>query len=112
MWSAISQGDLGLKGGYWTGKDGDQMKFRPIVGWVSVVGRDVPSPPEVPPKNGFYAVVLADNMFPVAAALLPQYCGVFLKDMNEEQAKAAALTWLKAKAGIEPQPNVKYTGIA
>jgi len=112
MWSAISPTDLGLKAGYWTGKEGDPMRFRPIVGWVSVVGRAVPAPPEQPPTNGFYPVVLGDHMYPVGANLLPEYSGVFLKEMTEQQAKVAALAWLTSKAGAEPQPNVRGTGVA
>jgi len=112
MWSAISQGDLGLKAGFWSGEESDSLAFKPIVGWVSVVGRDVPSSPEVPPKNGFYPVVLADHMYPTGAPMLPKYCGVFLKSMSESEAKTAALAWLKPKAGAEPQPNVTGIGHA
>ena len=42
FWSAISPVDLGLKAGYWTGKDSDPMAFRPIVGWITVTSRQAP----------------------------------------------------------------------
>jgi hypothetical protein len=106
MWSAISQGDLGLKAGFWTGKEGDTLTFRSIVGWVSVVSQDVPS--EVPPKNGFFPVVLADYMLPTGAMFLPNYVGVFLKNMSDKEAKIASASW----TGGAPQPNVTGTGLA
>jgi hypothetical protein len=105
MWSAISPGDLGLKAGYWTGKEGDALTFRDIVGWATVVSREVPS--DEPPKNDFFAVVLADNMFPVVATIVPHYCGVFLKAMAESEAKKAAVVWMK-----QPRPNVSGFGQA
>lgn len=110
MWSAISPGDLGLKAGFWTGKEKDPLDFKSIVGWVSVVSRTAPS--DTPPQNGFHPVVLADNMYPVGAPLLPRYCGVFLKEMTESEAKRVAATWRNASSGVEPQPNVKGTGVA
>jgi hypothetical protein len=110
MWSAISPSHLGLKAGFWTGKDGDALKFRSIVGWVTVLSRDVPS--EAPPRNSSFAVVIGDNMFPVLAVFLPDYFAVFDKDLSEDEAKAAAASWRKSGSSVEPQPNVKGTGLA
>jgi len=107
LWSAISSGDLGLKAGYWTGKDDDPLTFRPIVGWVTAMTRKVPFTDADPPKNGFYAVVLADDMYPTPAGLLANYCGVFLKKTKEDLAKQLALEWMRKKPGsTELQPNM------
>ena len=112
MWSAISPTDLGLKAGYWTGKEGAPLTFRPIVGWISIMSREVSSPPTEPPTNGLYPVILGDTMYPIGAVLVAHYCGVFLKDMSEADAKVRAAEWMKPKPGIELQPNMRGMGAA
>jgi len=104
-WSAISPGDLGLKVGYWAGKDADPLIFKPIVGWVTVLSRKMPS--EDPPNNIFCPIVLSDRMFPALPTAVPNYCGVFLKDMSEEDAKKRAEEWMNRGSG-ELQPNMGY----
>jgi hypothetical protein len=108
LWSAISPTDLGLKVGYWTGKQDDPLVFKPILGWISVVANEMPS--SGPPKNDFYPVVLSDNMYPTVATVLQSYCGVFLNRMSEAEAKEAAKKWMES--GATPQANVRGTGLA
>lgn len=72
-WSAISQGDLGLKAVYRTLPNGP-FSFRDIVGWVTYNVDDGPYPPSC--RNGFVAVVLSDWHFPVFAWNVPGYIGV------------------------------------
>jgi hypothetical protein len=110
MWSAISPTDLGLKAGYWTGKEQDPLTFRPIVGWISVVHNEAGS--SSPPKNGFHAVVIRDNMWPVLAQFIDDWCGVFHKGMSEADAKKAAAEWKKPGEAATLQPNVTGTGLA
>jgi hypothetical protein len=43
---------------------------------------------------------------------LPDYFAVFDKDLSEDEAKAAAASWRKSGSSVEPQPNVKGTGLA
>jgi len=82
------------------------MTFRPIVGWITAMWRKVPS--NDAPTNGFCPIVLSDRMVPVlawASTAPPNYCGVFLKDMTEDKAKARALEWMKP-GSTELQPNM------
>jgi hypothetical protein len=104
LWSTISQGDLGLKAGFWTGEDFDPLTFKPIVGWITVMMRQPPFADDRPPKNGFYAVVLADSMLPTVADFLPNFRGVFLKEMSEDQAKSRAKEWMN-----RPEPDLQPT---
>ncbi len=87
------------------------MVFRPIVGWITVMSRQPPfQKDENAPKNQFHAVVLSGSMFPTPAALLDNYSGVFLKDMQEAEAKKFAREF--ARRGNEPQPNALGVGQA
>jgi hypothetical protein len=97
-WSPISPGDLGLKAGYWTGQDKDPVRFRAVIGWITIN--------TATNQHFFQAVVLSDLMLPTVAILMPQYCGVFLKEMTEEQAKAEAKRWMSAHPGQPMVPNV------
>ena len=97
-WSPISPGDLGLKAGYWTGQDADPLRFRPVLGWITVNTASN--------QHFFQAVVLSDLMLPTVAILMPQYCGVFLKEMTEEQAKAEAKRWMSTRPGHPIVPNL------
>jgi len=95
--------------GLWTRKPGDQLEFRDIVGWVTVISRE--QRPEATPENAFHAVMLDDTMYPIIARIYPRYCGVFPKKTSEEEAKALALEWAKPKAE-HAQPNVTGVGLA
>jgi len=83
----------------------DPLTFRPIIGWITVMSRQPPFRDENLPKNNFCPVVLSDLMFPVVGPNVPNYCGVFLKDMTEAEAKVRALEWMKKPGGPELQPT-------
>ena len=103
-WSAICPNDLGLKVGLWSREDSAPTEFREVLGWVTIVGKDVSSP--TPPENGFHAVILDDTMYPTIARAHPKYCAVFPKNVSQDEAKALAREW-KPKEGAFPQPNMK-----
>jgi len=69
------------------------VTFRPIVGWITVASRKVQS--EDAWKNNFYPVIISDLMYPTLAEVLSNYCGVFLKEMSEEDATVDAQARLR-----------------
>jgi hypothetical protein len=112
QWSAISQGDLGLKAAYWT-DDKKGVTFRPIVGWTTFTYREVGAPPDVGPSNSFAAVVISDFWFPVSASFVPNYAGVVPKDATAEQVLTKLQEFEKAGAPQEPIGiNVREVGKA
>ena len=102
--------DLGLKAGFWTRETKDPLEFREIVGWVTIMSRDVAN--SAGPENGFHAVVLDDTMYPMVARIHPRYCGVFLMKLSEDEAKALVIDWMKPKEGTHAQPNMSGIGVA
>jgi hypothetical protein len=104
VWSAISQGDLGLKAGYWKDEPGGEVVFRPIVGWVTWFGSNMGAPTE-PTKRGFVAVVIAGTCFPtIAQHAYPKYVGVFPAEMSSDDARKKSEEW-SAGGGSESQSS-------
>ena len=53
-WSAITPTDFGLHAAYWTGKPGEPVTFRPILGWITYNAKEVRAGrirPEVPARQ-------------------------------------------------------------
>jgi hypothetical protein len=100
--SAICPGDLGLKAGYWTRKDEDQIRFRPILGWVTVTNfhdQGIATEP-------FQPVVLNDHGLPVPARFIEPYLGTFASALTAAQAREEIERWPKPqKAGAPPQQS-------
>ena len=87
--SAICPNDLGLKAGFWSRKPDEPVRFREIVGWVTIVNF-------VEAKmNTFVPIVLSDLAFPCFCfeANFPDFIGVFGKALTPEEARAKA-RWL------------------
>ncbi|HNN91086.1 MAG TPA: hypothetical protein PKI03_02410 [Pseudomonadota bacterium] len=80
--SAICPQDLGVQAGFWSGKAGDKLAFRPIVGWVTVQNYADAM------KEPFVAVVLNDQGRPTLLTRdhFSDFVGVFIKGMTPEQA--------------------------
>lgn len=79
--SAICPSDLGLKAAFWSGKDGEDVKFLPIAGWVSVTNYLQSD------KEPFAAVVLSASGRPVIASpsFFPDFVGTFGRDLSSGQ---------------------------
>lgn len=84
-WNSISQGNLGLKAVYWKDDEKTGFEFRAIVGWITFSSRRVT---DVVPTNGFAAVVVSDNWFPVLAGTPPRYVGIAPEDATDEEIRA------------------------
>jgi hypothetical protein len=108
--SSICPGDFGLKVGLWTREDPERIEFRDIVGWITIITKEVGS--NVPPENGFHAIMLDDTYYPMVARLHPKYVGVFPKKTTPEEAKALFHEWKKPKDAAHAQPNMRGIGSA
>jgi hypothetical protein len=107
--SSICPGDFGLKVGLW--KSSDEMEFRDILGWVTVISKEVGS--NAPPENGFHAVMLDDTSYPMVARGHKRYAAVFPKSATTEEAKALLREWTKPRDdGTMAQPNMRGVGKA
>jgi hypothetical protein len=87
-WSAVSQGDLGLKAGI--RNQAGQLVFRPILGWVTVTERQIGTE-EV--SNQLHPVMLNDVGYPTLGMFIDGCVGVFPKDMSDEQASEFSRRW-------------------
>ena len=87
--SAICPDDLGLKAGFWSGRETDPLTFRPIVGWVSVTNFVDSALP------AFVAVVLNDLAYPAFASAFnfPEFIGVFSKALSSTEARQKMKEW-------------------
>lgn len=99
QWSAISQGDLGLKAVYWEDAAKTSITSRSIVGWITWTNRKLP---DVVPFNGFAAIVIGDNWMPAAAQNLPGYACIAPNGATEEEIIARLREW---GAAPNPPPN-------
>jgi hypothetical protein len=102
-WSAISQGDLGLKAVYWTDDKKVAIISRPIVGWVSYTVRRVT---DILQERGFAAVVITDRWFPTIASFLPRYFCIAPKDAPDDEIIETASKWV----GNQNPPPVPPSG--
>lgn len=78
---AICPGDLGLKAAFWNGKDGEEVSFRRILGWVTVANYvETDAEPVV-------SLVLSSDGGPVFATTqnFPDFVGVYEKDATSGQ---------------------------
>lgn len=99
-WGPISQGNLGLKAGYWTDEGKTALEFEPIVGWVTW-HNDIQ-------EHGFTAVVLSQkHHYPTFAPYArPLYAAVFPVEMTEDQAFEEFVRMFGApKVKAEPDPK-------
>jgi hypothetical protein len=108
QFSAVCPDDFGLKAGFWSGKEGDPVEFRPIVGWVSItnwlqVSEGVSS---------LVPVVLNSTGYPmIDGRVLRGYIGVFGKASTPAEAREKYRGWEQKKTedgGPPPgqsQPN-------
>jgi len=106
----LSQGDLGLKAGFWNDSTRREIVFRPIVGWIVYHGVNLAVPTQ-PATNGFSPVVVSDRMWPTLAGSIEGYVGVFLKDMTPSQAREKAAEWA-GDSGQDPKINTLQRGQA
>jgi hypothetical protein len=98
VFSAIAPGSLGLKAGFWSGKGGDPITFRPIIGWVTVMNfLDAGLDP-------FQSIVLNDRAYPLASYILPTFIGLFREAITPEEAWKEYSSWPKrhTEAGLRP----------
>lgn len=107
QWSAISQGDLGLKAGYQVA-EGGEVAFREIGGWITISGRD---PGLALARNLFVPVVVADNGYPTRADYLPGFLGTFGKDLSPAEALKKSEEW-RTPQQEQIKPNVPGVGKA
>jgi hypothetical protein len=101
--SSLCPNDLGLKAGFWSGKNEDAVRFRPIVG--SLVVTNFVQGTALGP---FLPVVLSDLAFPtiVAGDAFPDYIGVFANALTAEEARAKFEQWRK-KPGPADGPGTQ-----
>ena len=99
QFSAIAAGNLGLKAGFWSGRAGDPITFRPIVGWVTVTNfLDAGLDP-------FQSIVLNDRAYPLASYILPTFVGVFRESLTAEEAWKEYASWPKRNSPAGPRPS-------
>jgi hypothetical protein len=100
-WSAISQGDLGLKAVYWTDETKTAIMSRPIVGWVTYGTREAT---QAIPRHGFAAVVIAPWWLPVLAGAIPNHACIAPKDANDQEILTRMREWAGgSKSGSSSQ---------
>ena len=87
-WSAVSQGDLGLKAGIRT--SAGELTFRPILGWVTVTERRVGTD-EV--SNQIHPLLLNDMGYPTLGIFVQGCVGVFPIGMTDAQAAEYSKRW-------------------
>jgi hypothetical protein len=100
-WSAVSQGDLGLKAGI--RNDAGQLTFRPILGWVTVTERKVGTE-EV--SNQIHPLLLNDRGYPTLGIFVQGCVGVFPVAMSDEQAAEFSKQWTEKKETQAPPSAV------
>ena len=100
LFGPITPGDLGMQAGYWTDGSMSKIKFKPILGWLTVVNHaqlGARGPVLIPVSANDYG-------YPDTAFRGTSYVGVFDKGLSEEQALEEYKRWPKPPSGPARQP--------
>ncbi len=84
LFSAMTLGDLGMRAAFWSGRSGEAVTFKPIVGWVTVMN--------VAERGGgdsILPVVQADDGLPIVQPFGLGGCiGIFRHSVSAEEARS------------------------
>jgi hypothetical protein len=109
VFSSISPGNLGVRAGYWSRDEADDVMFEPIIAWASILNYVEAG------CWAFEALVLGpDHLYPTPAPFTREYkgkphpfAGLFPLECTQTEAKARAKVWAAdADKGADPRkPN-------